>query len=287
MANEKTCERMHRLAEAYQDSVTAWLLRSGDGEAETVARAAMGRAHHALALALERDLSDAAKEEREAEERGALMVIEAWHVEEGCDVPSDAPQEAARICATARGRAEYDRRADARMRFLERSRLAGPPATSILAAGPLEPMEDDVGVVMDSKVPIFLAGPKTELPRVESAAISFRAHGCEITEPWWLRVREARVRGWMIDMDVDPYFAAASALRNDLGVKNAKIVVALCRSGGGVSTGVAGEIGFANALGIHVVLVGNHQGFIRASLCHCVADIDDALAALRALTATP
>lgn len=139
---------------------------------------------------------------------------------------------------------------------------------------------------------VYLAGPSSELVRVKSAAALIEQAGHFITERWWDRIEAAARAGWTHDAEVPPGYMADSAMRNRSGIVSADAVVALAREGGGFSSGVAGEIGYAIAERDNariergrkrIILVGNCRGFVWSWLIYPnerVATIDEAIARL-------
>lgn len=137
---------------------------------------------------------------------------------------------------------------------------------------------------------VYLAGPSAELDRVREAAALLRAAGHEITEPWWEQVDAARARGWLHDADVPVDFMRAASNANAMGIYAAECMVALCRSEGGFSSGVAYEIGRASltdrpvhsGLYIPIFVVGeprNHVAIFDPEVT-VVGDVASALALL-------
>lgn len=94
---------------------------------------------------------------------------------------------------------------------------------------------------------IYLAGPSAELARVRAVADALSADGHVITEPWWERVADAQARGWATDRDVPLAYLAESWRRNRAGIESCALLIALCRSDGGMSQGVACEVAYALA----------------------------------------
>jgi hypothetical protein len=113
-------------------------------------------------------------------------------------------------------------------------------------------------------VRVYLAGSSAELERVLAAAVVLRDLGHEITEPWWLRILEAKRRGWATDADVPPAFMRESAERNFAGIVTCDRFVGMCRAGGGLSSGHAYEVGVAVVTrgGPRTRLVGDPRGFV-------------------------
>lgn len=119
----------------------------------------------------------------------------------------------------------------------------------------------------------YLAGPAAEFERVIVHANEFTERGYLLTQPWWERVQEERQRGWMSDAEVPPDFMRQNAMMNRQGIDIADFLVALCRTGGGVSPGTAGEVAYAVALHYGerieslrntVIMVGEPRGFVWA-----------------------
>lgn len=132
---------------------------------------------------------------------------------------------------------------------------------------------------------LYLAGPSKELDRVRAACALIEAAGHDITEMWRLRIEEAKHRGWATDADVPERFMRDSAERNFFqGLCEADYVVALCRSEGGLSSGVAYEVGVAHGQERNVWLVGNHRNHVSAfgDTVHCAATVEEALEDIRA-----
>jgi nucleoside 2-deoxyribosyltransferase len=130
---------------------------------------------------------------------------------------------------------------------------------------------------------VYLAAPSAEMDRAIFAASSLRDRGLTITEPWWARIIEAKRMGYGHDREVPEDFMRESSERNRRGIDSAEVVIALCRTSGGVSSGVAWEIGYACARQTvaHTVLVGNADGFVGAPLCsHRVADFTEVIEAI-------
>lgn len=111
---------------------------------------------------------------------------------------------------------------------------------------------------------IYLAGSSGELDRVLAAALVLQRLGHEITEPWWLRILEAKRRGWETDADVPADFMRESAERNFAGIVGCDRFVGLCRAEGGLSSGHGFEVGVALVTrgGPRMRLVGNPRGFV-------------------------
>lgn len=130
---------------------------------------------------------------------------------------------------------------------------------------------------------LYLAGPSKELDRVRAACALIEAAGHDITEMWWLRIEEAKRRGWATDAEVPEKFMRESAERNFFeGLCEADHVIALCKLDGGLSSGVAYEIGVAHGQERNIWLVGDHRNHVSAfgDTVHCVTSVEDALAAI-------
>lgn len=107
---------------------------------------------------------------------------------------------------------------------------------------------------------IYLAGPSAEPARVREAAAQIEAAGHVITERWWEKVADGGVCA--SDVDHPEPILEAAADRNARGLDTADVVIALCREAGGLSPGVAHEVGYAQGLCAVVVLVGNPKGHL-------------------------
>lgn len=107
---------------------------------------------------------------------------------------------------------------------------------------------------------VYLAGPSAELPRVREAAAQIEAAGHVITGRWWEKVADGGVCA--SDTDHPEPILAAAADRNARGIDTADVVIALCREAGGLSPGVAHEVGYAQGICTSVVFVGNASGHL-------------------------
>lgn len=107
---------------------------------------------------------------------------------------------------------------------------------------------------------VYLAGPSAELPRVREAAALIEAAGHKITERWWEKVADGGVCA--SDADHPEPVLAAAAVQNCNAISAADVVIAMCRESGGLSPGVAHEVGWSQALGAEVVFVGNARGHL-------------------------
>lgn len=104
---------------------------------------------------------------------------------------------------------------------------------------------------------IYLAGPSAEIERVKEAAAVLHARGHDVIGRWWLAVEAARRDGYASDADL-PLGRRVEAVRgNAAAIRDADVVIALTNTGGGMSTGVAWEVGFAEGIGTNVVMVGD------------------------------
>jgi hypothetical protein len=117
----------------------------------------------------------------------------------------------------------------------------------------------------------YLAGPGSEVERVVAFATLLEPLGLVFTARWWDRVAEERQRGWMTDADVPFSYMRENAIMNREGLDRAEVVIALARSGGGMSPGTAGEVAYAVGMyyaerierdRIKVFLVGDPKGFV-------------------------
>lgn len=128
---------------------------------------------------------------------------------------------------------------------------------------------------------IYLGGPSDEFEQVLSDARAVEMAGHVITERWWERVEYARGAWPGGDAAVPPAYMEESAARNDRGMRKADRVILRCRAAGGLSGGVAYELGFAKALPcdacVHVV--GDPRGHIGTwgPSVRVVGTIEDAL----------
>lgn len=118
---------------------------------------------------------------------------------------------------------------------------------------------------------MYLAGPGAEVERVISHVVELEALGHVLTQPWWERVTEERRRGRMTDADVPADYMRENAVMNREGLDLAEAIIALCKSGGGVSLGTGGEVAYAVALHWaerietlrnQVIMVGDPKGFV-------------------------
>ncbi len=113
---------------------------------------------------------------------------------------------------------------------------------------------------------IYLAGPSAELSRVRAAAEMIEAYGHQITERWWTKVSDDGTCA--SDGCHDEDLLRKAARDNEAGIVAAECVIALCRSAGGISTGTAHEIGYAQALSrfrvnfVPVIVVGDPRGHL-------------------------
>lgn len=107
---------------------------------------------------------------------------------------------------------------------------------------------------------IYLAGPSAELARVREAAAQIEAAGHLITERWWEKVADGGVCA--SDVDHPEPILAVAAQQNCNGLEMADVAIVLCREAGGLSPGVAHEVGYAQGLCTVVVLVGNPKGHL-------------------------
>ena len=95
---------------------------------------------------------------------------------------------------------------------------------------------------------LYLAGASAEIARVREVADALVADGHTFTEAWWERMADAAARGWKRDVDVPPAYLRESWKRNMHGVREAQLLVALCRREGGLSPGTSGEVSYALGL---------------------------------------
>lgn len=107
---------------------------------------------------------------------------------------------------------------------------------------------------------VYLAGPSAELARVREAAALIEAAGHTITERWFDKVADTGTCA--SDVDHDETVLLRAAARNHRGIERAEVMIALCREAGGLSPGTAHEVGWAQAVGIEVVFVGNARGHL-------------------------
>ena len=107
---------------------------------------------------------------------------------------------------------------------------------------------------------IYLAGPSAELARVREAAAQIEAAGHLITERWWEKVADGGVCA--SDVDHDESVLNRAAADNWLGINRADAAIILCREAGGLSTGAAHEVGWAQARGLDIVFVGAARGHL-------------------------
>jgi hypothetical protein len=132
---------------------------------------------------------------------------------------------------------------------------------------------------------VYLGGPSDDLDLVRDAAKRLRAKGHTITVEWWERVEEARRNGWGTDEEVPEAFMRESARANDRGILAAQSFVGLCRRVGGLSGGVAFQVGLS--LGAmpsfaERFVVGNPRGHIAAYTdgVRVFSTLDEAIEAL-------
>lgn len=107
---------------------------------------------------------------------------------------------------------------------------------------------------------VYLAGPSAELVRVREAAAQIEAAGHVITERWFDKVADNGVCA--SDVEHPEPVLAAAAKRNCNGIDVADAVIVLCREAGGLSPGVAHEVGYAQGICTSVVFVGNASGHL-------------------------
>ena len=108
---------------------------------------------------------------------------------------------------------------------------------------------------------IYLAGPSAELARVREAAALIEAAGHVITERWWEKVADTGVCA--SDVDHDEAVLASAAVQNCRGIDAADVVIVLCRAPGGLSPGVAHEVGYVQGTRTaDVIFVGNASGHL-------------------------
>jgi nucleoside 2-deoxyribosyltransferase len=132
---------------------------------------------------------------------------------------------------------------------------------------------------------IYLAGPSAELARVREAAALIEAAGHTLTEQWWEKVADTGTCA--SDVDHPEPILAVAAVQNCDGIDTADVVIALCREAGGLSPGVAHEVGYAQGTCADVILVGNPRGHLaarwRTRSITTVATVAEALAIAGAL----
>ncbi len=104
---------------------------------------------------------------------------------------------------------------------------------------------------------IYLAGPSAEIERVKKGAAELCARGHDVIGRWWHDVEAARRDGYASDADLPLGRRVKAAKGNAAAIRDADVVIALTLTGGGLSAGVAWEIGFAEGIGTIVVVVGD------------------------------
>ena len=104
---------------------------------------------------------------------------------------------------------------------------------------------------------IYLGGPSAETDLVIADAETLELAGHTITEKWWLRVHEAKSRGFATDAEVPDEYMAESAERNEEGLLFADAIILRMRARpadrgriGGPSSGLAYELGWIKGVSI-------------------------------------
>jgi hypothetical protein len=127
---------------------------------------------------------------------------------------------------------------------------------------------------------LYLAGPSAELPLVLAAVAAARAAGWTVVSTWHDTIAATR-QGRPTDDGTPREVLAEAWWTNTAEIDDADRVVALCRTGGGLSDGTREEVAYRSALipigSAECVVVGDPYPSLAGLGARCVATLEEAL----------